>query len=85
MSRLKTDWHFFRACGRELCEAFFDKLSGGPLGPPLSKGGSRMPDTIAAIATAPERSAIGIIRLSGPEAVRAASAVFRPAGGCCNP
>ena len=40
-----------------------------------------MPDTIAAIATAPERSAIGIIRLSGPEAVRAASAVFRPAGG----
>ena len=38
-------------------------------------------DTIAAIATAPGMGAIGIVRLSGPGAVRALSAVFRPEGG----
>ena len=40
-----------------------------------------MGDTIAAVATPMARGAIGILRLSGPEAVRAASAVFRPASG----
>ena len=40
-----------------------------------------MGDTIAAVATPMARGAIGILRLSGPEAVQAASAVFRPAGG----
>ena len=40
-----------------------------------------MSDTIAAIATAPGPSAIGILRLSGPEALSAASAVFRSASG----
>ena len=38
-------------------------------------------DTIAAIATAPGRGAIGIIRLSGPGAIAAVEGVFRPAGG----
>ena len=36
-------------------------------------------DTIAAIATAPGRAGIGIIRLSGPEAEAVLSRVFRPA------
>ncbi len=40
-----------------------------------------MTDTIAAIATPMAPSAIGILRLSGPEAVSAASAVFRPRRG----
>ena len=40
-----------------------------------------MSDTIAAIATAPAPGAIGILRLSGPGAIAAASAVFRAAGG----
>ena len=40
-----------------------------------------MGDTIAAVATPMARGAIGILRLSGPEAVRAASAVFKPASG----
>ena len=40
-----------------------------------------MNDTIAAIATPGARSAVGILRLSGPAAVAAASAVFRPASG----
>lgn len=40
-----------------------------------------MSDTIAAIATPAVPSAIGILRLSGPEAISAASAVFRPLGG----
>ena len=40
-----------------------------------------MRDTIAAIATGPVRSAVGIIRLSGPEAIEAAAAVFRAANG----
>ncbi|MCD7734521.1 MAG: tRNA modification GTPase, partial [Clostridiales bacterium] len=39
------------------------------------------PDTIAAVATAPGASAIGILRLSGPEAISAVSACFRPASG----
>ena len=37
--------------------------------------------TIAAIATGGGRSALGIIRLSGPEALSAAEALFRPRGG----
>lgn len=40
-----------------------------------------MRDTIAAIATGPVRSAVGIIRLSGPEAIAAAAAVFRATSG----
>ncbi|MEQ2457013.1 tRNA uridine-5-carboxymethylaminomethyl(34) synthesis GTPase MnmE [Flavonifractor hominis] len=40
-----------------------------------------MSDTIAAIATPPVPSAIGILRLSGPEAIAAAGAVFRAASG----
>ncbi len=36
--------------------------------------------TIAALATAPLRSAVGMIRLSGPDARAAAAAVFRPRG-----
>ncbi len=40
-----------------------------------------MTDTIAAVATPRQPSAIGIIRLSGPEAVAAAQAVFVPASG----
>ena len=40
-----------------------------------------MSDTIAAIATPSVPSAIGILRLSGPAAISAASAVFRPVGG----
>ncbi len=37
--------------------------------------------TIAAIATGGGRTALGIIRLSGPEALSAAEALFRPRGG----
>ncbi len=37
-------------------------------------------DTIAAIATAPQPAAIGILRLSGPEAVTIAEQCFRPLG-----
>lgn len=40
-----------------------------------------MNDTIAAVATGGGRTAIGIVRLSGPEAVSAADALFRPAFG----
>ena len=40
-----------------------------------------MNDTIAAIATGSGRSAIGIIRLSGPDAIRAVEEVFSPAAG----
>ncbi|WP_297198853.1 tRNA uridine-5-carboxymethylaminomethyl(34) synthesis GTPase MnmE [uncultured Flavonifractor sp.] len=39
-----------------------------------------MSDTIVAIATPAAPSAIGILRLSGPEAISALSAVFRPLG-----
>jgi tRNA modification GTPase len=38
-------------------------------------------DTIAAIATAPGVGAIGVIRVSGPDALDVADAVFRPADG----
>ncbi len=48
-------------------------MAGVPL-PPLD-------DTICAIATAPGRGAIGIVRLSGPEAHAVAGAVFQPARG----
>lgn len=41
----------------------------------------RMQDTIAAISTAVSESGIGIIRISGPQAVAAASLLFRSAGG----
>ena len=40
-----------------------------------------MTDTIAAIATGTARSAIGILRLSGPESVQAVGALFTPASG----
>ena len=40
-----------------------------------------MGDTIAAVATGMVRSAIGILRLSGPEAVSAVSALFTPDSG----
>jgi tRNA modification GTPase len=40
-----------------------------------------MTDTIAAAATPPIPSAIGILRLSGPKAGETAAAVFRPAAG----
>ena len=43
--------------------------------------GEVMSDTIAAIATGMVRSAVGIVRLSGPEAIQCASAVFRAASG----
>ena len=39
-----------------------------------------MSDTIAAIATARAASAIGILRLTGPDTVRILDAVFRPKG-----
>lgn len=39
-----------------------------------------MSDLIAAIATAPGTGGVGILRLSGPGAARAAAQVFRPAG-----
>ena len=40
-----------------------------------------MPDTIAAAATGAQVAAIGIVRLSGPEAHAIAEALFRPASG----
>ncbi len=40
-----------------------------------------MTDTIAALATAPAPSAIGILRLSGPEAIAVLDRVFTPARG----
>ena len=43
--------------------------------------GTTMTDTIAAIATPAMPSAIGILRLSGPESIAALSAIFRPLGG----
>lgn len=38
-------------------------------------------DTIAAIATAPGEGAIGVVRVSGPDALAVADGVFRPADG----
>lgn len=40
-----------------------------------------MPDTIAAIATAPGPSAIGVLRLSGPDTRRILDRVFQPKNG----
>ena len=40
-----------------------------------------MPDTIAAIATAPAAAAVGIVRLSGAETRRVLAALFAPANG----
>lgn len=40
-----------------------------------------MPDTIAAVATGGVVSAVGIIRISGPEALSAADRIFRPKSG----
>lgn len=40
-----------------------------------------MPDTIAAIATGVSVQAVGIIRVSGPEAILAVDRIFRPNGG----
>jgi len=40
-----------------------------------------MPDTIAAIATGAQVSAIGILRLSGPEAISLADQLFHPISG----
>ena len=40
-----------------------------------------MPDTIAAVATGAQLAAIGIVRLSGPEAIRYADALFEPLNG----
>ena len=42
-------------------------------------------DTIAAIATAPGNGGIGIIRMSGPEAEKILSCIFRPAGNQKSP
>ena len=42
-------------------------------------------DTIAAISTGNQISAIGILRLSGPEAFPAADAVFRRQTGSLSP
>ena len=38
-------------------------------------------DTIAAIATAPGSGAIGVVRVSGPDAISIAATLFRPNGG----
>ena len=40
-----------------------------------------MSDTIAAIATAPGPSAIGVVRLSGPDTCAVLDRVFRPKNG----
>ncbi len=40
---------------------------------------ARFEDTIVAISTPPGRSGIGIVRLSGPQAVELANQIFRPA------
>lgn len=45
----------------------------------------RFLDTIAAIATPPGASGIGIVRMTGPEAFAIADAVFRPAAGGAPP
>jgi len=42
-------------------------------------------DTIAAIATPPGQSGIGIVRMSGPEAVSIADGIFRPASSDDSP
>ena len=40
-----------------------------------------MPDTIAAVATGGQTAAIGILRLSGPDAIAVVDKVFRPLAG----
>lgn len=46
------------------------------------KGDEKLePDTIVAVATAPGSGAVGVLRLSGPEAVEVADRVFRPLHG----
>ena len=40
-----------------------------------------MSDTIAAIATGAQVAAIGILRLSGEQAIEVADSLFRPAAG----
>ena len=40
-----------------------------------------MSDTIAAVATGAQVAAIGILRLSGPDAIRIADALFEPQRG----
>ncbi len=42
-------------------------------------------DTIVAVSTATGRGAIGIVRLSGPQALEIAGAAFRPTGSACAP
>jgi tRNA modification GTPase len=44
---------------------------------------SSQPDTIAAIATAPGQAGIAVVRVSGPESLRLADALFH--GGRCRP
>jgi len=44
-------------------------------------GPRRLSDTIAAIATAPGEAAIGVVRVSGPSAVRIAESIFRTRDG----
>ena len=46
-----------------------------------SDSGVASADTIVAMSTAPGRGAIGIVRMSGPEALRIAEMAFRPARG----
>ncbi|MDO4262839.1 MAG: tRNA uridine-5-carboxymethylaminomethyl(34) synthesis GTPase MnmE, partial [Deinococcus sp.] len=45
---------------------------------------SGLSDTIAAVATAPGHAGVGVVRVSGPEALRVADALFsgrrRPSG-----
>ncbi|MGH7371578.1 MAG: hypothetical protein ACREJK_07005, partial [Candidatus Methylomirabilales bacterium] len=43
--------------------------------------GDPFQDTIAAIATPPGEGGIGIVRLSGPDALEVASRVFSPSSG----
>ncbi|HCU37884.1 MAG TPA: tRNA uridine-5-carboxymethylaminomethyl(34) synthesis GTPase MnmE [Armatimonadetes bacterium] len=46
---------------------------------------ARFEDTIVAVSTPPGRGGIGIVRLSGPEAVSVAACVFRPANAARDP
>jgi len=54
--------------------------TGAGASPPFSVGGNAM-DTIAAIATGTGRSAFGIVRLSGPDALNILDKLFAPANG----
>lgn len=46
----------------------------------LTRGGLFVSSTVAAVATPNAAGAIGIVKISGPDAVRIASRVFQPAG-----